>query len=79
MTTLSEVFQKKLNKKDCPYLHDCEVHTTRDFFKRICNTVAYVNCHHFAKKVGELKTPMAWLQKIAIDQDKIMEPQVETQ
>ncbi len=77
MPTLSEAFQKKLKRKDCPYLHDCESHVTKDFFSRICNSPAYINCHHFAKKVGELKVPMAWLQKLAIDQAKMLEYQIE--
>ncbi len=76
MDSLSEAFQKKLNKKDCPYLRDCGVRITKDFFNRICNSPAYVNCHHFAKKVNELKTPMSWLQKIAVDQAKTIEQRV---
>ena len=52
------------------------VQITKDFFSRICNSPAYVNRHHFAKKVNELKTPMSWLQKIAVDQAKIMEQRV---
>ena len=79
LTTLSEAFQKKLNRKGCPYLHDCGVYITGDFFRRICNTPSYLNCHHFAKRVGELRPPMAWLQKLAVDQAKMMEPQIEAE
>ena len=79
MTTLSEAFQKKLRKKDCPYLQDCEVRVTKDFFARICNATAYINCHHFAKRVGELRTPMSWLQKLAVDQAKMIEQSIEAQ
>jgi len=77
MRTLSEAFQKKLNQKDCPYIRDCGVQITKDFFTRICNTSAYLNCHHFAKRVGELRCPMAWLQKLAVDQAKMLEQQIE--
>jgi hypothetical protein len=77
MVTLSETFQKKLNRKDCPYLHDCGVNVTKDFFIRICNSVAYLNCHHFARKVNELKTPIEWLQKMAVDQAKVYEDRIE--
>jgi len=77
MSSLSEAFQKKLNRKDCPYLHECRVPITKDFFSRICNSPSYVNCHHFAKKVNELRTPMAWLQKLAVDQAKMMEQRIE--
>lgn len=77
ISTLSETFQKKLNRKDCPYLHDCTIKVTKDFFARICNTAAYLNCHHFAKKVNELRTPMVWLQKMAIEQDKMLEQHIE--
>jgi hypothetical protein len=74
---LSEAFQKKLNRKDCPYLQDCAVSITKDFFTRICNSPAYLNCHHFAKRVNELRTPMEWLQKLAIDQARMMEQRIE--
>ena len=79
MTTLSEALQQRLKRKDCPYIHDCWVHVTKDYFSRICNTAAYLNCHHFAKRVGELKTPMAWLQKMAIDQARVIEQNIEAQ
>lgn len=79
MVTLSEALQKKLRKKDCPYLHDCSIRVTKDFFARICNTTAYVNCHHFAKRVDELRTPMSWLQKLAVDQAKMVEQSIEAQ
>jgi len=77
MATLSEALRQKLKKKDCPFLHDCGVQITKDYFARICNATAYINCHHFAKRVGELRTPMSWLQKLAIDQAKILEQNIE--
>jgi hypothetical protein len=77
VSSLSEAFQKKLKRKDCPYIQDCYVQITKDFFSRICNSPSYVNCHHFAKRVNELRTPIAWLQKLAVDQAKMMEQQVE--
>jgi len=75
-SSLSEALQKKLNKKDCPYLQDCNVKITKDFFNRICNSPAYTNCHHFAKKVNELQTPMSWLQKMAVAQAKMIEQRI---
>jgi hypothetical protein len=78
MSTFSEAFQKKLQKKSCPYLQDCSINVTKDFFTRICKTTSYLNCHHFAKRMGELKTPISWLQKIAVDQAKMLEQHVET-
>ena len=77
MSTFSETLRERFSRKDCPYIHECEIQVTRDYFTRVCNTSGYINCHHFAKMVGELKTPMAWLQKIAIDQAKAIEPSVE--
>ena len=77
MSTLSETLQQKLGRRDCPYIHECDVQVTRDYFTRVCNTTAYVNCHTYAKMVGELKTPMLWLQKLAIDQAKVEEQSVE--
>jgi hypothetical protein len=79
MVTLSEALRQKLKKKDCPFLHDCGVPVTKDYFTRICNSTAYINCHHFAKRMDELRTPMAWLQKLAIDQARMMEQNIEAQ
>lgn len=77
MATLSEAIQQKLRRKDCPFLHDCGVQVTKDYFTRICNSAAYINCHHFAKRVGELRRPMTWLQKLAVDQARMIEQSVE--
>lgn len=77
MSTLSEAMQEKFGRKDCPYLQDCSVPITKDFFQRICKTPGYLNCHHFAKRVGELQTPITWLQKLAVDQAKIMATDLE--
>jgi hypothetical protein len=49
---------------------DCVASVTKEFFGRICNSVAYLKCHHFARRVGELKAPMAWLQRFAIDEER---------
>jgi len=54
----------------CPFLKTCSVKLTRDYFLRICNTHGYVNCHHFAKRIGELRTPINWLQRIAVEKAK---------
>jgi len=64
--------QEKFNKKDCPFLNDCGVAVTKDFFSRVCKTPGYLNCHHFARRMDELQTPMTWLQKLAVDQAKVM-------
>lgn len=77
MSTLSEALQEKFGTKDCPFLHDCDVPITKDFFARVCKVPGYVNCHHFARRVGELKTPLTWLQKMAVDQAKMMTADVE--
>jgi hypothetical protein len=29
-----------------------------------------LKCHHFARRVGELKAPMAWLQRFAVDEER---------
>jgi hypothetical protein len=77
MTTLSEAMREKFDRKSCPFLYDCEVPVTKDYFNRICKSPEYINCHHFAKRMGELYTPMTWLQKMATDQGKIIEPSIE--
>ena len=72
MGTLSEAIQKLLNKNDCPFLEDCSVAVTKDFFSRICKSPAYLTCQHFAERMNELQTPITWLQKFAVDQAKPM-------
>jgi len=66
MTTRSEAIQRVLGKDSCPYLLVCDVQITKNFFRRICNSSNYVNCQHFARKVGELNNPMIWVQKMAV-------------
>ena len=73
MSTSSEAFQEKFGRRDCPFIFDCNVEITKDFFSRVCKTPAYPNCHHFAKRVNELQVPMTWLQKLAIDQARVVE------
>lgn len=66
MTTRSEAMQRLLQKRECPYLLDCEFPITRNFFSHICNSDSYIKCHCFAKRVGELQRPMLWLQELAV-------------
>ncbi|MEM2127478.1 MAG: hypothetical protein QXH67_04565 [Candidatus Bathyarchaeia archaeon] len=72
-----EASHEMFRRSDCPYLYSCENQVTRDYFMRICNTPGYVNCQHFAKMVGELRRPMTWLQKLAVEQERLMESDVE--
>jgi len=68
--TPSEAMHKVLHREDCPCLMGCEAPVTRNFFTRICNSPHYLNCHHFARKMDELKSPMAWLQTLAVHEEK---------
>jgi len=77
MSTFSEAFQEKFGRKDCPFLFDCDVQVTKDFFNRVCRVPVYTNCHHFAKRVGEIQVPMVWLQRVAIDQARVAEQDIE--
>jgi hypothetical protein len=77
LSTLSEAIREKFGRKDCPFLHDCRIAITKDFFQKVCKSPGYINCHHFAKRVDELKTPISWLQKLAVDQAKLMATDVE--
>ena len=66
--TRSEAIQRITDRKDCPSLLECESGVTRDYFKRICGTRGYVKCHHYARRMGELMSPMAWLQRQAMSE-----------
>jgi hypothetical protein len=68
--TRSEALQRVLRRESCPYMVDCAAHVTKDYFGRICNTVVYLKCHHFARRVDELKAPMTWLQRFAVDEER---------
>ncbi len=68
--TRSEALQRVLRRESCPYMIDCAAPVTKDYFGRICNTVVYLKCHHFARRVDELKPPMAWRQRFAVDEER---------
>jgi len=68
METLSEAMHRALKRGSCPNVCACDASITRDFFSRICHSEAYINCHHFARQVGELITPMSWLQRLAVEE-----------
>ncbi|UCD45129.1 MAG: hypothetical protein JSV27_01065 [Candidatus Bathyarchaeota archaeon] len=70
VTTRSEAIQRVLSKENCECLFGCDVSVTKNFFARICNSTSYPNCHHFARKMGELKAPIDWLQKMAVQKSK---------
>ncbi|UCH57093.1 MAG: hypothetical protein JSV18_07095 [Candidatus Bathyarchaeota archaeon] len=67
-TTRAEAYQRALRKEDCPYVFECGAPITKDYFNRICNSAVFVKCHHFAKRMGELKPPMTWLQRLALEE-----------
>jgi len=73
LSTFSEAYKERFGRKDCPFIFECDVEVTKDFFARVCKTTAYTNCHNYAKRVGELQVPLTWLQKLAIDQAKVVE------
>ena len=53
-----------MSLKDCPDLETCEIPTTREIYKRICNGPGHVNCFHYCKRRDLLEAPMAWRQKM---------------
>ncbi len=75
-TTPSEALQRISNRKDCPNLLECESAVTQEYFKRICGTRGYIRCHHYARRMGYLKSPISWLQHQAMHEaDKNAENQ----
>jgi len=68
MTTLTKFDSiTPFNKtKDCPFLLECNTEVTSNFYQRICNTHNYNNCHHYARRLGLLRTPITWLQNKAV-------------
>ena len=50
----------------CPCLMSCDSGITEDYFVSICNSAGYEKCHQLARMMDTLKTPMKWLQRVAI-------------
>lgn len=61
---------KKSRDEHCPYIKTCKRRVPRTYFLRICNTAAYRKCRFYAKREDKLKTPITWLQKMAINSEK---------
>lgn len=74
MTTRSEAMQVVLRSEDCPYLLDCGVPVTKNFFNCLCTSSRYTDCHHFARRAGELQAPLVWLQKRAMHEERVKAP-----
>ena len=70
MRTTQGWLREPVSRRGCPFLKSCEVRVTKDYFIRLCIGDGYVNCHHFAKKIDELRTPIEWLQKIAVERER---------
>jgi hypothetical protein len=54
----------------CPYLRDCHHRVPRFYFINICNSGVFNKCQHYAKRARKLKTPLAWLQRHAVEKSK---------
>jgi hypothetical protein len=54
----------------CPYLRDCNQRVPRFYFINICNSGVFNKCQHYAKRAGELNTPLFWLQRHAVEESK---------
>ena len=54
----------------CPLLAECQHKVTREYFLRICMGGGYKSCNHYAERMGELRIPIQWLQKVAVEQEK---------
>lgn len=65
--TRAETLQRITSRESCPCLMSCDSGITKSFFSTICNTPKYVKCHHLAKIMGELKSPLIWLQYLALE------------
>lgn len=46
----------------CPYIRDCPIKVTDFFFKKVCNTIDYGKCFHYAARANELKTAFVWMR-----------------
>lgn len=75
MATRSEALQQVLHRGDCPYLLDCGVPVTKNFFNHLCNSARYTDCHHYARRAGEIQAPLVWLQKLAMHEEGRNAPQ----
>lgn len=69
----ANVTDNRKNSRDehCPYIKTCKHRIPRNYFIRICNTAAYRKCRFYAKRANKLRTPVNWLQKMAINKEKV--------
>lgn len=74
MTTRSKAMQVVLRIEDCPYLLDCGIPVTKNFFNCLCNSYRYTDCRHFVRRAGELQAPLVWLQKQAMKEERRKAP-----
>jgi hypothetical protein len=45
----------------CPDIGDCDILLPEGYFDKICNTPAFINCHHYCNRHNLAKRPMDWI------------------
>ena len=75
-SSLSEALQKKLNKKDCPYLQDCNVKITKDFFNRTGNNSRWQSARRIMD--GRQKATVQIAQVVDLENSQFKEPKCRT-
>ena len=64
--------KKHQHIKYCPLLKSCRYMVTIHYFRQICNTGAHPKCRYYSKKTNQLKTPLQWLQKLVVEEAKMV-------
>ncbi len=57
--------------QSCPDFNTCESRITKGFYDRICNSKQFKQCHFFAMRHGDIKTPVDWLVSMAIQESHV--------
>jgi hypothetical protein len=57
---------KNKDSNSCPCLMSCVSVITEGYFVKLCNSTGFEKCHQLARMMNRLKTPIEWLQVIAM-------------
>ena len=64
--TIEENLLRDRDANSCPCLMSCVSVITEGYFVKLCNSAGFEKCHHLARMMNRLKTPIKWLQVTAI-------------
>jgi hypothetical protein len=68
--TLTEALQRVTGRDSCPMLTKCDWNIAKGYLVHFCMSRNYVRCHYLAKRMGELKSPVDCISRLAMEQER---------